>query len=150
MTRDEFVKLVDACTRASVRVGSDLPAFDSARTALLAAFDAQAAEVEALRAEVERLNEVCEGLRGQFVWQTKNADNCRADASRMGDRALLAESLLAEADGALRGVALSEWDNAPCYCVTASMPVIGTNGFLIHEKACAKARAVLAKIGGGK
>jgi tRNA G26 N,N-dimethylase Trm1 len=34
-------------------------------------------DLDAARAEVERLKKV-------VVWQTKNADNCRADASRMG------------------------------------------------------------------
>jgi len=121
MTRDEFVKLL----REGFTL--DIPAYSD----ILAAFDVQAAEVEALRAEVERLNEVCEGLRGQFVWQTKNADNCRADASRMGDRALLAESLLAEVVGALREISQrppAEECDPDCFCNAA------------------RARATLAKI----
>ena len=121
MTRDEFVKLL----REGFTL--DIPAYSD----ILAAFDVQAAEVEALRAGVERLNEVCEGLRGQFVWQTKNADNCRADASRMGDRALLAESLLAEVVGALREISQrppAEECDPDCFCNAA------------------RARATLAKI----
>ena len=39
--------------------------------------DPLVAEIAALRAEVER-------LKGEYAWQTQNADNCRADASRMG------------------------------------------------------------------
>ena len=140
MTRDEFVGLVDdlmtavgACEQATDDTAQREVAV--AGDALLAAFDAQAAEVEALRAEVERLNEVCEGLRGQFVWQTKNADNCRADASRMGDRALLAESLLAEVVGALREISQrppAEECDPDCFCNAA------------------RARATLAKIEGTK
>lgn len=41
-----------------------------------------------LAAEVER-------LRGELARMTQIADNCRADASRMGDRALRAEAALA-------------------------------------------------------
>jgi len=135
MTRDEFVKLL----REGFTL--DIPAYSD----ILAAFDAQAAEVEALRAGVERLNEVCEGLRGQFVWQTKNADNCRADASRMGDRALLAESLLAEAVGALRPFAtfkIAEQYRRNKYCGV----IYANNDSEMTVADFDAARATLAKI----
>jgi hypothetical protein len=37
-----------------------------------------------LTAALEEAKRERDQLREQFVWQTKNADNCRADASRMG------------------------------------------------------------------
>ena len=147
MTRDEFVGLVDdlmtavgACEQATDDTAQREVAV--AGDALLAAFDAQAAEVEALRAErdaarsdQQRQEQLWRQAVKDFAWQTQNADNCRADASRMGDRALLAESLLAEVVGALREISQrppAEECDPDCFCNAA------------------RARATLAKIEGTK
>src|SRR6185437_6087839 len=43
------------------------------------------------QAKVQELEAKLAKAQDDFAWQTRNADNCREDASRMGDRALKAE-----------------------------------------------------------
>ena len=71
---------------------------------VLSSILAARAERIAAEAEVER-------LRGEYAWQTKNADNCRSDASRMGqlwEQAVkdwkAAEAANNEARGALKAI----------------------------------------------
>jgi hypothetical protein len=121
MTRDEFVKLL----REGFTL--DIPAYSD----ILAAFDAQAAEVEALRAERDSEEQISRSFS--------------RSAKAFEDRALLAESLLAEAVGALRPFAtfkIAEQYRRNKYCGV----IYANNDSEMTVADFDAARATLAKI----